>query len=121
MGDTGFIRKSLFMLGGLLVWGVHFALIYTLNALACARQFAGMRIFGFGIVPFTVSAMTLVALAATLVILLLAVRQRGPARASRDETPVNDFMRYMTITIAWLSFAAIAWNGVPALIVPPCG
>jgi hypothetical protein len=121
MGDTDFIRKTLFMIGGLVVWGAHFGLLYVFNALACARQFVGVSYLGVGIVPLTVSILTLLALAATLAVLLLALWQRGPARASRDQKPVNEFMRYTTITIAALSLVAIAWNGLPALIVPPCG
>jgi hypothetical protein len=121
MSDTDFIRKSMFMIGGLLIWGAHFAVVYIFNALACARRFAGLSYFGWGIVPLTVSVLTVVALLATALVLLLAYWRRGPARASRDEKPVNDFMRYTTITIAALSLVAIAWNGLPALIVPPCG
>jgi hypothetical protein len=121
MGDTDFIRKSLFMIGGLLIWGAHFSIVYVFNALACARRFAGLSYFGFGIVPLTVSVATIIALLATLAVLLLALWQRGPARGSRDERPVDDFMRYTTITIAGLSLVAIAWNGLPALMIPPCG
>jgi hypothetical protein len=54
MGDEDFIRKSLFMIGGLLVWAVHFGLVYTFNALACARGFVGLQVFGFGVVPVVV-------------------------------------------------------------------
>ncbi|MBJ6127003.1 hypothetical protein [Microvirga splendida] len=121
MGDTDFIRKSLFMTGGLIIWGIHFGLVYTFNALACARRFAGTEILGIGIVPLTVIGTTIVALAATLLVLLLAFWRKGPAAASRDEKPVNDFMRYTTITIAGLSLVAIAWNGLPAFLIPPCG
>jgi hypothetical protein len=121
MCDTDFIRKSLFMIGGLLIWGGHFGVVYVFNALACARRFADTAYFGFGIVPLTVSVATIIALLATLCVLLLALWRRGPARAARDEKPVNDFMRYTTITIAGLSLVAIAWNGLPALIVPACG
>lgn len=121
MGDTDFIRKSLFMVGGLLIWGAHFGLVYIFNAMACARHFAGLRYLGFGVVPLTVSVLTLVALAATFAVLFLAIWRRGPARALRDQKPVNDFMRYTTITIAALSLIAVAWNGIPALVVPPCG
>jgi hypothetical protein len=121
MGDNDFIRKSLFMAGGLLVWGAQFTLIYIFNSLACARQFAGVHVLGVGIVPLAVTGMTLVALLATVAVFLLALWRRGPARAPRDDKPVDDFMRYTTMTIAGLSFVAIAWNGIPALLVPPCG
>ena len=120
MDDTDFIRKSLFMTAGLLVWGVHFGVIYGFNSLACTRGFAGLSVLGFGLVPVVVSAATLVALAGTGIVLLLAMWRRGPAHSSRDDRPVDDFLRYTTIAIAALSLVAIAWNGLPALIVPPC-
>ncbi|WP_134495904.1 hypothetical protein [Microvirga pakistanensis] len=121
MGDNDFIRKSLFMTGGLLVWAVQFTLVYVFNSLACARRFAGMELMGIGIVPFVVTGITLAALLATALVFFLALRRRGPAYDSRDDKPVNDFMRYTTMTIAGLSFVAIVWNGIPALLVPPCG
>ncbi|MFC4174297.1 hypothetical protein ACFOYU_19985 [Microvirga sp. GCM10011540] len=121
MGDTDFLRKSLFMTGGLLIWGAHFGLVYIFNSLACARQFVGLSYLGIGIVPLTVTGATVVALAGVVAVLLLALWRRGPARAPQHEKPVDGFMRYTTITTAALSFVAIAWNGLPALIVPPCG
>lgn len=121
MGDTDFIRKSLFMIGGLLIWGLHFGLVYTFNSLACARRFVSVELMGIGIVPLVVVGATVVGLAGTTAILLLAYRRRGPAAASRTDRPVNDFMRYTTMTIAGLSLVAIAWNGLPAFIIPPCG
>lgn len=121
MGDTDFIRQSLFMIGGLLIWAAHFTVIYIFTALACERQFAGLSVEGFGIVPVVVLTATGLALLATIAVIVLAFRRLGPARAARDDKPVNDFMRYTTITVAALSLVAIAWNGLPSLIVSPCG
>jgi hypothetical protein len=121
MGDPGFVRKSLFMIGGLLIWAAQFTMIYVFNALACARGFAGRQMLGIGVVPFVVGAVSLLALAAALAVLLAALWRRGPARTSPEERPVDAFLRYTTIAIAALSLVAIAWNAVPALIVPPCG
>lgn len=121
MGDADFLRKSLFMLGGLLIWGAHFGVVYIFNALACARRFDGLSYFGIGIVPLTVLATTVAALLATLGVLILAFRRRGPARLLREPGPANDFMRNLTASIAALSMVAIAWNGLPVLLTPPCG
>lgn len=121
MGDEDFIRRSLFMIGGLLVWAAHFGVVYVFNALACARGFVGTSVLGFGLVPFVVVATTILALAAAGAILLLAYRHTFATSASPDEKPVSDFLRYTTMAVAALSLVAIAWNGLPALIVPPCG
>jgi hypothetical protein len=121
MADADFIRKSLFMMGGLLVWAAQFTTVYVFNALACARGFAGLRVFGMGVVPFVVGAVSLLAFGATVVLLLAALWRRGPVRASREENPADDFLRYTTVAIAALSLVAIPWNALPAFIVPPCG
>jgi hypothetical protein len=120
MGDAFFIRKSLFAIGGLLIWAAHFGLVYTFNALVCARQSASIRLWGVGLVPSVVTGLTLIALACALAILLLALWRKGPARFWQEDRQVDGFMRYTTIGIAALSLLAIAWSGVPALVVPPC-
>jgi hypothetical protein len=121
MGDAFFIRKSLFAMGGLLVWAAHFGLIYTFNGLACARQSAATQLWGVGLVPSVVTGLTLIALACAFAILLLALWRKGPARYWREERQVDEFMRYTTIGIAALSLLAIAWSSVPAFVVSPCG
>jgi hypothetical protein len=121
MGDTVFIRKALFTIGGFLIWGTHFGFLYIFNALACAKRFAGLSYFGFGVVPLMAFILTAIALLATALVLLLGYLRRGPANVPHDDRPVDEFMRYTTIAVAALSLVAIAWNGLPALIVPPCG
>jgi hypothetical protein len=116
MEETGFVRKSLFLLAGLLIWAAHFGVIYGFNGLACARRFAGVVVLGIGIVPLVVTAATLLGLAVTGGVLVAALRH-DPSRASVSDA----FLRQTTVAVAALSLVAIAWNGLPALIVPPCG
>lgn len=121
MGDASFISRSLFMIGGLLVWAAHFLTIYVFNALACARQFHTVRVLGFGIVSGAIGFATAAAIAAVLVLLILGLRREGPARDTREHKPVDDFLRYTAVTISALSLVAIAWSALPVLFVPPCG
>jgi hypothetical protein len=120
MGNTDFLRKSLLTLGGLLVWAAHFALIYAVTAVVCARGLQDQRLWGFGALPLSITLATVAALAAALVILLIGVRRYATAEPRHDERPVDAFMDYTTVTIAALSLVAIAWNAVPILIVPVC-
>ncbi len=120
MEERGFIGKMLLMMGGLLVWGAHFTVIYGFNALACARRFAHLEILGLGIVPLVIGAATIVALTSAGALLAVAVYRRGPFRISANGGSSEPFMRYTTIALAALSVVAIAWNALPAYIVWPC-
>ena len=117
--EPRFVRRMVLMSSGLIIWAAHFTVIYGFNALACARAFAGLSVAGLGVVPVVVVALTLAALAAAGTILLVAVRDHA-AGAPGDGPGEAGFLRYLTIAVAALALVAIAWNGLPALLVPAC-
>ncbi len=119
MDDISFIRKSLFVLGGLLIWAAHFGFVYVFNALACARGFQGLRLFGFGAVPVTIGLATTIAAVAVLALLIIALR--APGRVNAMHGPSADFLRHLSTAVSLLSLVAIGWTSLPALLVPPCG
>jgi hypothetical protein len=107
------------MLAGLLIWAAHLTVIYSVTALACARHFDDVMVLRIGIVPLTVAITTLIALLATGLVLALAVRDlinRIP-----DQEGTRRFFSFTTATVAGLSMVAIAWEGLPALLIPACG
>jgi hypothetical protein len=118
MAEAAFIRKSFLVLGGLLVWAAHFGFVYVLNALACARNFQGLQLFGFGIVPAMVALATALAVIAVLV---LMAALRAPDHTNDGQEASNGFLRSLAAAVAFLSLIAIGWSGLPALLVPPCG
>ena len=120
MSDGGAVDKMLFMIGGLLVWAVHFTIIYGFTTVACANGFAASRVLGIGLVPFVIGTATLLAWAATGLVLRSALSGPIPPRSARYGESIERFMQYTTATIAVLSFVAIAWNALPVLIVTPC-
>ena len=120
MSDGGAIGKMLFMIGGLLVWSLHFTVIYGFTAVACANDFAASRILGMGVVPFVIGAATVLALAATGVVLRRALAGPVPPRSARYADATEHFLQYAAATIAALSLVAIAWNALPVLVVGPC-
>ena len=120
MSDSGAIGKMLFMIGGLLVWAVHFTIIYGFTAVACANGFAASRIFGLGVVPFVIGAATLLAFATTGLVLRRALAGTVPPRSARYGEATEHFLQYTAATIAALSLVAIAWNALPVLVVAPC-
>ncbi len=106
-------------LAGLLIWSAQFTVIYGVTAIACARGYEEATVFGAGLVPSAVVAATLIALALDGLVLVHA-RSRSLALASEQAAPADPFLAHLTYLISGLSLVAIAWNGLPALIVPVC-
>ena len=120
MSDRDSIGKMLFMIGGLLVWSVHFTVIYGFTTVACTMSFAIESVLGLGVVPLAIGAATLLALAMTGAVLITAVSGPIPPRSARYDDTTEHFMRYTAVVIAALSLVAIVWNALPVLIVTPC-
>jgi uncharacterized membrane protein YoaK (UPF0700 family) len=93
--------RALWISSGPLVWALHFTALYGFAALACARGFAQ-------VLPWVVAAATLVA-GALAGALVLRHARRG------------DFIDWLTAALAAFALLAIAWQAVPAFVVPSCG
>jgi hypothetical protein len=91
--------SALRMGAGVLVWALHFTVVYGFTALACARGFAAAAPWGVGIA-------TVVAALAAAALLVTNLR--------------TEFIRWMTAGIAAFALVAILWEGVSALFVTPC-
>ena len=87
------------MFYGVMVWALHFAVIYGFTGLACARSFGAA-------VPWTVGAATLVAAAAAIAIIVKHLS--------------SEFTQWMTAAVACVALLAILWEALAALLVPPC-
>jgi hypothetical protein len=83
----------------IVVWALHFTLIYGFTALACARGFGAAA-------PWAVGAAT--AVAAVLAVALIGANLSA------------EFTRWMTAALAAAALVAIIWEGIPALMVPAC-
>ena len=84
---------------GIVVWALHFTLVYGFTALACARGFGAAA-------PWVVGAATLIAAAAALAIIVTHL--------------ASEFIRWMTAALAGFALVAIVWEGLSALMVPAC-
>jgi hypothetical protein len=91
----------LWIAAGASVWALHFAAIYGVTALACARAFPRA-------IPWTVATATL--LAATLLVALMVKGYRERA----------GFVGWMTGTLAALALVAVVYESIGAAIVPSC-
>jgi hypothetical protein len=85
---------------GVIVWALHFALVYGFTGLACARGLGAA-------VPWVVAAVT--ALAAALAVLLVLKNLHA------------EFIQWMTAAVAAAALVAILWEGLAGLLVPTCG
>jgi hypothetical protein len=86
---------------GAIVWAVHFAVLYGITALACARDFPRA-------VPWTVGIATLAAALA-----LAAIAAHGYRRRA-------DFTGWLSAGLAVAALVATVFEGYAGLVVPPC-
>lgn len=105
---------------GLAIWAAHFGAIYAANAFACARGLAGARLLGLPVVPVVVSALTLLALAALAWVMRAALVRLAPPLDEGGEAEPR-FTRWFAFATAALAALAVTFQGIPALVVPPCG
>jgi hypothetical protein len=117
---TRFAGELANLVAGLLIWAGHFAVVYGVHAVACARGLSERTLFGFGAVPFIVTVATVLALLGSLVVLAVALRDLRTLRGRGDASDSQRFLTYTSATIASFSILAIVWVALPAAIVPPC-
>ncbi len=96
-----FAVTSLRISAGIIVWALHFATIYGVTALACARGFAGS-------LPVAIAVATLVAVIGAAAILVSGWRRR------------SDFAHWLSASIAGFALLAIVFEAMPAWLVPTC-
>ncbi|MCK0509874.1 hypothetical protein [Aromatoleum buckelii] len=96
-----FVATSLRLSAGVIVWALHFSVIYGLSALACARSAPQA-------VPWVIGVATLVAIGACVAIIVRELGQ-GPG-----------FEPWLAAGLAVLALLAILWEALPVLMVAPC-
>jgi hypothetical protein len=92
-----FIRMS----SGAIVWGAHFAAIYGMTALACARGFPGLVLWATGIATL---------IAAGLLFFLIWISFKD----------IDAFVNWLGAAVAGLALLAIVWEAAAVLLVPAC-
>ncbi|HZF74752.1 MAG TPA: hypothetical protein VE033_02820 [Acetobacteraceae bacterium] len=105
---------------GLAIWAAHFTAIYATNALACARGLANTALFGLPFVPVLVTAFTVAALGGLALVMRSALRGLNPPLDEGGEAEPR-FTRWFAFSTAALASLAVLFQGLPALVVPPCG
>ncbi len=119
MDNLRFAPVIAYLLAGMIVWAAAFTAAYTVAAIVCARRLGDVAVLGIAMLPLSIGAITVVALAATGAIAVAAYRRR-PAGGSRDNAGPHGFVHAMALIVALLAIVAIVWNGVPALFFATC-
>jgi hypothetical protein len=100
------------------VWAAHFAVVYSVHAVSCARGLNHWTVLGFGLVPFTITVATALALAGSLAVLAIALRDMRDAHSEAQDS--QRFLTYTSATVAGFSILAIVWVALPVFFIEPC-
>jgi hypothetical protein len=95
-----FVATTLRISAGVIVWILHFAFVYGVTALACARGLPA-------VVPWVIGGAT--AVAGTACLALIAREWRRPG-----------FEAWLTIGLDATALLAILWETLPVFMVPIC-
>lgn len=115
--EPHFARYAITIVAGLAIWAAHLGTVYAWTAVACARHLDDWTVAGLSGVRLVIGAVTLAALAGVGALTIAA----GRRRTGRDDA-AERFAATLAVLIGGLSLVAIAWGGLPALVVSrPCG
>ena len=108
-----FASTTLFIWSSLLIWMADFLFVYVFAALACARRFVHLELFGVGIVPFATTTSTVLAALATGSVVWIAA---GRVRREEAADPNTQFIRSVALGAGALVLVALVWLALPPLI-----
>lgn len=108
-------------LAGMIIWAVHFLVVYVATAIVCARGLADRTLLGWPLAPALVLGATALALLAVGVVGLRAYRRLAHGFAGQDGEDDPQFTVWLTLAVALLAGISILWAAVPSLIVSACG
>ena len=105
------------------VWALHFLACYVGAAIYCAKQ--GAIGFGFDFLRLGIAAATAAALAMIVLSAFLAWRQWGfgAYEPPHDDPTPHDrrrFQGFATLLLSGLSFIAVIYTAMPALMISGC-
>jgi hypothetical protein len=115
-----FSAATLWTLAGFLVWALHFGVIYSLAALACARGFADARLAGIRLLSWGIGLATAAGFATTAAVIVLTWRDRRRHLQAEDDEDPTRFAAWLTVAIGLLASLAMLWQALAVLTVPAC-
>jgi hypothetical protein len=105
-----FGATALRMSAGVIIWAVHFGVIYGYTGLACARRFGASGDTWLALVPWVVGVATVAG------VISAAAFIPGAVRAARTQ-----FVEWVSGWLAAFAILAMVLEGITILWVPVCG
>jgi hypothetical protein len=100
------------------IWVADFTATYAFTVLICAGS--GGRRHGLALVPILGGVLTLLSVAALGAIVWRALATGRARTGAAPEAEARRFGQGLALTAAALALAAVAWNAIPLLWLPPC-
>lgn len=100
----------------LVLWALHFSLIYMVTAVACARGLSTHRLAGLPTLPLLIMGASALAL---LAMLLVALRAWGEWKAS-PRPGAHRFLSLFALSTTPIAALGVVWATIPVLLVEPC-
>jgi hypothetical protein len=110
------VRILLLILGGPLIWAVHFSIMYGAVTLLCksASVDNSARFLIFATLG------TLIAIAALLTLLARQLIEAGRERTGTDARDGSRFLRRSSVLLAAAALLAVVWSTFPVIMLPAC-
>lgn len=107
----------------MVVWALHFLLIYVLMGLVCARDWSTRSIAGLPMPAWLLLGLAVGALLALALLALRAWRSLRDARIRVQDASAERarFIAGAMLALCLLAAIAVAWTTLPALLLPACG
>lgn len=111
-----FARTAFLIAGGLLVWMADFVVVYGFAAVACARGFAEVSWFGVPIITLVTLLASLVAAAATALIVGRGYRLQKDVAIDEQ----SRFIGFVALASGGMALFALVLLVLPVLVVSAC-
>ena len=112
-----------FLIGAPTVWALHFLACYVLAAVYCAKagsEFADLAPVRIWIAVFTVAGLALVAATGVQAWRHWGFGANSPPHDAATPGDRRRFLGYAALLISALSFVAVVFTALPALIIVDC-
>lgn len=107
----------------LVVWALHFVVVYSLQGLACARALWREPVAGLEMMTWVLWALTALALAVIALLGTNALRAWRSARAQTDgrsETTRLRFFTALSALVAVIAAIGVVFTALPVALLPTC-